>query len=71
MLIVTCGGTVTGSGLANPKPFGKRDQARQMLRDQPANRPAPGTAVVTDKGLAGEDTEAFFAGPDLSLTLIR
>jgi hypothetical protein len=42
-----------------------------MLTDQPANRPAPGTAVVTDKGLAGEDTGAFFAGPELGLTLIR
>jgi hypothetical protein len=52
MLIVTCDGTVTGFGLANPKLFGERDQARQMLKDQPANRPAPGTAVVTDKGLA-------------------
>jgi hypothetical protein len=30
-----------------------------MLADQPANRP-PGTAAVTDKGLAGENTEAFF-----------
>jgi hypothetical protein len=30
---------------------------------QPANRPAPGTAIVTDKGLSGKDTEAFFAGP--------
>ena len=42
-----------------------------MLERQPANRPAPGTAVVTDKGLSGEDTEEFFAGPDLGLTLIR
>ncbi len=42
-----------------------------MLEDQPANRPAPGTAVVTDKGLSGEGTEAFFASPDLGLTLIR
>ena len=42
-----------------------------MLTCQPANRPAPGTAVVTDKGLAGEDTEAFFASTDLGLTLIR
>jgi hypothetical protein len=31
----------------------------------------PGTAVVTDKGLAGEETEEFFAGPDLGLILIR
>jgi hypothetical protein len=36
-----------------------------MLRDQPANRPAPGTAVVTDKGLAGEEFEEFFTRPDL------
>jgi hypothetical protein len=42
-----------------------------MLTRQPANRPAPGTAIVTDKGLSGEDTERFFAAPDLSLTLIR
>jgi hypothetical protein len=42
-----------------------------MLKDQPANRPAPGTAVVTDKGLSGEETEAFFASDDLGLTLIR
>jgi hypothetical protein len=42
-----------------------------MLEHQPASRPAPGTAIVTDKGLSGEDTEAFFAGPDLGLMLIR
>jgi len=71
MLLCTCEGTVTGFGLANPKLYGERDQARQMLTGQPANRPAPGTAVVTDKGLAGQDTEAFFAGPELGLTLIR
>jgi hypothetical protein len=67
----TCEGTVTGFGLANPKLFGERQQARQMLEDHPANRPAPGTAVVTDKGLSGEDTEEFLAGPDLGLFLIR
>ena len=71
LIICTCGGTVTGFGLANPKLFGEREQARQMLTGQPANRPAPGTAVVTDKGLAGEETEEFFAGPDLGLTLVR
>jgi len=71
MLICTCEGTVTGFGLANPKLAGEREQACAMLRDQPANRPAPGTAIVTDKGLAGEDTEEFFAGPGLGLTLIR
>src|SRR5258705_9938137 len=67
----TCDGTVTGFCLANPKLYGEREQARQMLQHQPANRPAPGTAVVTDKGLSGEDTEAFFASDKLGLTLIR
>ena len=27
-----------------------------MLEHPPANRPAPGAAVVTDKGLSGEET---------------
>jgi len=71
MLICTCDGTVTGFCLANPKLAGEREQARAMLTDQPANRPAPGTAVVTDKGLSGEGTEEFFASPGLELTLIR
>jgi hypothetical protein len=71
LLICTCDGTVTGFALANPKLAGEREQARTMLEHQPANRPVPGTAIVTDKGLSGEDTEAFFAGPDLGLTLIR
>ena len=71
LLIVTCEGTVTGFGLASPKLFGEREQARQMLKDHPANHPAPGTAIVTDKGLSGQDTEEFFAAPGLDLTLIR
>jgi len=71
LLLCTCEGTVTGFCLANPKLYGEREQARLMLERQPANRPAPGTAIVTDKGLSGEDTEAFFAGPDLGLALIR
>ena len=71
MLICTCEGTVTGFGLANPKLTGEREQARQMLEGQPANRPSPGTAIVTGKGLAGEGTEEFFASPGLDLTLIR
>lgn len=69
MLITTADGTVTGFGLANPKLLGEREETRQLLTHQPANRPAPGTAVVTDKGLSGEDTEQFFT--DLELTLIR
>jgi Transposase DDE domain len=71
LLIVTCEGTVTGFGLANPKLVGERQQAQQLLKDRPANRPAPGTAIVTDKGLAGADTEAFFASPGLELILLR
>ena len=71
LLICTCEGTVTGFGLASPKLCGERQQARQVLSARPANRPAPGTAVVTDKGLSGEGTEEFFAGPDLGLVLIR
>jgi len=71
LLICTCDGTVTGFSLANPKLHGERDQARQTLERQPANRPEPGTAVVTDKGLSGQETEEFFVGDDLSLTLIR
>ncbi|MDQ2876631.1 MAG: IS982 family transposase [Actinomycetota bacterium] len=71
LLMCTCDGTVTGFCLANPKLHGEREQARQTLERQPANRPAPGTAVITGKGLSGADTEAFFAGPDLGLALIR
>jgi hypothetical protein len=69
LLITTPDGTVTGFGLANPQLFGEREQTRQVLTHQPANRPAPGTAVVTDKGLSGTETEQFFTG--LDLTLIR
>ena len=61
LIICTCDGTVTGFSLANPKLHGERDQARQTLERQPANRPAPGTAVVTDKGLSGQGTEEFLA----------
>jgi hypothetical protein len=71
LLICTCDGTVTGFGLANPKLYGERKATRHILECQPANRPMPGTAVVTDKGLAGEETEEFFAAPDLGLILIR
>jgi TniQ len=48
-----------------------RGQARQTLERQPANRPAPGTAIVTDKGLSGRETEDLLAGDDLGLALIR
>jgi hypothetical protein len=71
LLMVTCDGTVTGFALANPKLAGERETARTMLESQPANRPAPGTAVVADKGFSGDDFEGFLAGEDLELTLIR
>jgi hypothetical protein len=71
LLIVTCDGTVTGFALASPKLAGERETARTMLEHQPASRPAPGTAVVSDKGFSGEDFEELLAGPDLELTLIR
>jgi len=69
MLICTADGTVTGFGLANPKLWGEREQARQLLTDQPANRPPAGSAVVTDKGLSGQQTEGLFA--ELGLCLVR
>lgn len=69
MLIVTADGTVTGFGLANPKLWGEREHARQLLTHQPANRPPRGAAVVTDKGLSGQETQAFFA--ELGLCVIR
>jgi hypothetical protein len=71
LLIVTCDGTVTGFALANPKLDGERETVRVMLEKQPANRPAPGTALVADKGFAGQDFEEFLAGDDLELTLVR
>jgi hypothetical protein len=40
-----------------------------LLADQPANRPSEGSAVVTDKALAGTQIEGFFA--ELGLCLIR
>ena len=69
MLICTAEGTVTGFGLANPKLVGEREAVRQLLAAQPANRPPAGSAIVTDKGLAGADIEAFLA--DLELLVVR
>ncbi len=42
-----------------------------MLERQPANGPAPGIAIVSDKGLSGEDTGEFHASLDLGLALTR
>lgn len=67
LLLCTAEGTITGFGLANPKLVGEREAVRQLLVHQPANRPPAGSTVVSDKGLAGQETEAFFAGLDLVL----
>jgi hypothetical protein len=69
LLLTTPEGTVTGFGLANPNLFGERAATRQILTARPANRPPPGSAVITDKGLSGTDSKQFFT--DLDLTLIR
>jgi len=71
LLICTCDGTVTGFAVANPKLAGERETARTMLENQPADRPAPGTAIVADKGFSGDDFEEFLAGGEMGLTLIR
>jgi len=52
-----------------PQAHGEREAVRQLLTHRPINQPPAGSAVVTDKGLAGEGTEGFFAG--LELALIR
>jgi hypothetical protein len=69
LLVCTPEGTVTGFGLANPKLTGERQAVVGMLGGVPANRPAPGTLLVGDKGFAGGDFQAFLAG--LELTLVR
>ena len=67
LLVTTCEGTVTGFGLANPKLLGERQAVTGMLGGVAANRPAPGTLLVADKGFAGGDFQAFLAGMGWSL----
>jgi hypothetical protein len=66
LLVVTCEGTTTGFGLANPKLAGER-QALLRLLDFPANNPVPGTVLVSDKGLAGHQVETALASKQLIL----
>jgi hypothetical protein len=68
LLVVTCEGTVTGFGLANPKLVGERAALLGLLQ-VPANRPAEGTVLVSDKGLAGHQVQATLA--DQHLLLVR
>ncbi|HXP14572.1 MAG TPA: hypothetical protein VN907_04635 [Actinomycetes bacterium] len=66
LLLVTCEGTTTGFGLANPKLAGER-QALLRLLDTPTNTPVPGTVLVSDKGLAGHQVQAALASKHLTL----
>jgi hypothetical protein len=66
LLVVTCEGTTTGFGLANPKLVGERAALLRLL-ELPANRPAAGTVLVSDKGLAGHQVQAALAGQHLLL----
>jgi hypothetical protein len=45
--------------------------AAEVMTCAAMSAPAPGTAVVTDKGLSGQGTEEFFASDEPRLTLIR
>jgi hypothetical protein len=67
LLVTTPDGTVTGFGLANPKLMGEREAVVGMLAMVPANRPAPGTLLVGDKGFAGRDFQAALASLDLAI----
>jgi hypothetical protein len=69
LLVCTPEGTVTGFGLANPKLVGERQAVLGMLGGVAANRPAPGTLLVGDKGFAGHDFQAALA--DLELAIVR
>ena len=42
-----------------------------QVSEAPGAFPAPGTALVTDKGLSGEDFEEFVTSDDLALVLVR
>ena len=67
LLVTTPEGTVTGFGLANPKLVGEREAVVGMLGQVVANRPAPGTLLVSDKGFAGGDFTVALAGLELAL----
>ena len=60
---------MTGFGLANPKLVGERQAVLGMLGGVLANRPAPGTLLVGDKGFAGHDFQVALA--ELELAIVR
>src|SRR4029453_10100787 len=67
LLVTPPARTGTGCGLANPKLMGEREAVVGMLAMVPANRPAPGTLLVGDKGFAGRDFQAALASLDLAI----
>ena len=67
LIICTCDETVTGFGLANPRLYGEREQAKQMLQDQPANRPL---AAETVTQIAAADHGQIGAAPQAGRLLI-
>ena len=80
LLMCTCGGTVTGFGLANPNLLGEREQARQMLQDQPStpNISRPALDYARHEGTAGSHlsvvsraVDPFHAGPVAVFPQIR
>jgi hypothetical protein len=66
LLLVTCEGTTTGFGLANPKLTGERAALLRLL-DIPANIPVGGTVLVSDKGLTGHQVRVALASKQLTL----
>ncbi|MBR7828973.1 IS982 family transposase [Actinospica sp. MGRD01-02] len=68
LLLVTADGLVTGFALFSPKQHGEVEAARMMFA-VPANRPAPGTTVVADKGFRSRPFATELR--DLGLTLVR
>jgi hypothetical protein len=67
LLVTTCEGTVTAFGLANPKLLGEREAVVGMLQGVPANRPAPGTLLVGDKGFAGQHFQTELVSLELGI----
>jgi hypothetical protein len=75
MLICTADGTVTGFGLANPKLWGEREETRQLLGHQAANRPASRRQVhvgdvflpVAPDELPGRLRSAGFRDPEVEM----
>lgn len=66
MLLMTLDGLITGFILVNPKMYGELEATLMML-GVPGNHPLPGSTVVGDKGLRGEDFAARLLGQGIVL----